>query len=93
MTADIEQDNFFLGDEEREGNPETVRKADGMAAVKPAAQRMKRQVSKKHPVFTTITALTAGTFPRINSKSVRSPAGNKAMIFVESEKSLLNQVI
>lgn len=44
MTADIEQNNFFLGDEERKGNPVTVLKADCMAAVKPAGQRMKRQV-------------------------------------------------
>jgi len=44
MTADIEQDDLFLRDKKSECYPVTVRKADGMAAVKPAAKGMKFQM-------------------------------------------------
>lgn len=44
VTADIEKDYLFFRNEEGERNSVTVRQTDGVATVKPAAQRVERQV-------------------------------------------------
>jgi len=48
ITADIEQNDLFLRDKESECYPITVRKADGMAAIKPAANELQGK-SKRRP--------------------------------------------
>ena len=47
MTADVEQDNLFFGNEQGQGNAVTVGKADGMASGKFAGERMERQAGLK----------------------------------------------
>jgi len=44
MTADVKQDDFFLCDQERKGNPVTVREADSKATIELATQGMECEV-------------------------------------------------
>ncbi len=51
MAADVEQDDFLLCYEKREGNPVAVSEADGMAAGEFAAQGVKRKVRLERVVL------------------------------------------
>jgi len=51
MTTDVEQDDFILHDEKREGNPITVSEIDGMAAGEFAAQGVKRKARLERVVL------------------------------------------